>query len=238
MIGPILLLAGVLQSIAPAAPASPPDYPFEVGETLTYSAKLGMLTLSDDDSSLIFQPAKRQWVDHNGEHVPKSRASNWYAVETGTPVTAKVSPGFAFYALRDGAPDDYEMRTLSDLKDFLRARAGTRRGYPAFTVSFDENGLMLADEGVFEVDGTIDEYQPGDEIPSDDMVYVYDLDGAGPETLWRLEIVDETSFSYGNYVDFDQRDISVIALWNHEAGPGEQVIAQYVWNGATYALAT
>jgi Protein of unknown function (DUF3108) len=43
-----MLLAGVLQVLqgsAPAAPASPPDYPFMVGETLTYSAKLGMLTL-------------------------------------------------------------------------------------------------------------------------------------------------------------------------------------------------
>jgi Ca2+-binding RTX toxin-like protein len=103
---------------------------------------------------------------------------------------------------------------------------------------FDENGIMNADEGVFEVDGLINEYQPGDEIPSDDMVYVYDLDGTDPGTLWRLEIVDENSASYGNYVDFDQRDISVIALWNHEAGPGEQVITQYVWNGTTYALAT
>jgi hypothetical protein len=45
MIGPLMLLAGVLQGSAPATPASPPDYPFAVGETLTYSAKLGMLTL-------------------------------------------------------------------------------------------------------------------------------------------------------------------------------------------------
>jgi Protein of unknown function (DUF3108) len=45
VIGPLLFLAGVLQGSAPAAPSSPADYPFEVGETLTYSAKLGMLTL-------------------------------------------------------------------------------------------------------------------------------------------------------------------------------------------------
>jgi len=45
MIGPLMLLAGVLQGSTPAAPSSPPDYPFMVGETLTYSAKLGMLTL-------------------------------------------------------------------------------------------------------------------------------------------------------------------------------------------------
>lgn len=41
----LILLAGLLQGSAPARPAPPPDYPFEVGETLTYSAKLGMLTL-------------------------------------------------------------------------------------------------------------------------------------------------------------------------------------------------
>jgi hypothetical protein len=45
MIRPLLLLAGVLQASAPVAPSSSRDYPFEVGETLTYSAKLGMLTL-------------------------------------------------------------------------------------------------------------------------------------------------------------------------------------------------
>jgi hypothetical protein len=45
MIGPLMLLAGVLQGSAPATPSTPPDYPFAVGETLTYSAKLGMLTL-------------------------------------------------------------------------------------------------------------------------------------------------------------------------------------------------
>jgi hypothetical protein len=42
MIRPVALLLTLLQS-APAP--RPPDYPFAVGETLTYSAKLGMLTL-------------------------------------------------------------------------------------------------------------------------------------------------------------------------------------------------
>jgi hypothetical protein len=43
MIRPFALLLGLLQS--PATPAAPPSYPFAVGETLSYSAKLGMLTL-------------------------------------------------------------------------------------------------------------------------------------------------------------------------------------------------
>jgi len=47
MIRPLLLLAGLLQGSTPPTPPSPAaaEYPFAVGETLTYSAKLGMLTL-------------------------------------------------------------------------------------------------------------------------------------------------------------------------------------------------
>lgn len=47
MIRTFVLLAGILQAPEPVAPAPapPPSYPFAVGETLTYSAKLGMLTL-------------------------------------------------------------------------------------------------------------------------------------------------------------------------------------------------
>jgi Protein of unknown function (DUF3108) len=46
MLHSILLLAGLLQgSAAPDPPAGADEYPFTVGETLTYSAKLGMLTL-------------------------------------------------------------------------------------------------------------------------------------------------------------------------------------------------
>jgi hypothetical protein len=42
----LVLLAGLLQgSAAPTPPSRAADYPFAVGETLTYSAKLGMLTL-------------------------------------------------------------------------------------------------------------------------------------------------------------------------------------------------
>ena len=47
MIRPLVLLAGLLQGSPPPAVPSPAaaKYPFAVGETLTYSAKLGMLTL-------------------------------------------------------------------------------------------------------------------------------------------------------------------------------------------------
>ncbi|MEU4574594.1 serine/threonine-protein kinase [Nonomuraea sp. NPDC023979] len=106
--------------------------------------KLGMLSLSDDASSLSFQEAKRQWVDENGRHVSAARGSNWYAAAVGTPVEAQLSSGFTFYALRDGMSDRYDMRTLSELKEFIRATAGVRRGFPAFTVSFDERGRIYA----------------------------------------------------------------------------------------------
>ncbi|MBA2458452.1 MAG: DUF3108 domain-containing protein [Gemmatimonadales bacterium] len=43
MIRPFALVLGLLQG--PAAPPPPLDYPFAVGERLSYSAKLGMLTL-------------------------------------------------------------------------------------------------------------------------------------------------------------------------------------------------
>lgn len=47
MIRPLVVLLGLLQGSVPPAPPSPAAarYPFAVGETLTYSAKLGMLTL-------------------------------------------------------------------------------------------------------------------------------------------------------------------------------------------------
>ena len=43
---PLLLALALLQGSAPgAAVGPPPSYPWAVGEKLTYSAKLGMLTL-------------------------------------------------------------------------------------------------------------------------------------------------------------------------------------------------
>ncbi len=47
MLRPLVLLMGLLQGSTPPARPSPAveEYPFAVGETLTYSAKLGLLTL-------------------------------------------------------------------------------------------------------------------------------------------------------------------------------------------------
>jgi len=94
---------------------------------------------------------------------------------------------------------------------------------------YDAAGAMPAGTGVFEVDGSIT-----DNVGGDDMVYAYDLDGAGSGTMWRMEILQGSGA--GNYVDFDQRDISAIGLWNHEAPPGTQVVTVYEWDGTTYSL--
>ncbi len=94
---------------------------------------------------------------------------------------------------------------------------------------YDSAGNLPPGMGVFEVDGNIT-----DNVGGDDMVRAYDLDGAGPGTLWRLEILQGAGA--GNYVEFDQRDISAIGLWNHDAGPGQQVITVYEWDGSTYSL--
>ena len=93
---------------------------------------------------------------------------------------------------------------------------------------FDENNEMTPGDGVFEADGILTNNDGGD------MVWVYDLDGDGPGTMWRLEILDGEGA--GNYIDFDQRDITGIALWNHDATPGNPVIQLYQWDGVTYSL--
>lgn len=94
---------------------------------------------------------------------------------------------------------------------------------------FDAMGEMPAGTGVFEADHNLT-----DTVGGDDMVRVYDLDGAGAGTLWRLEVLQGSGA--GNYVDFDQRDISAIALWNHDATGGTPVVTYYQWDGNTYSF--
>lgn len=105
--------------------------------------------------------------------------------------------------------------------------AGQGGNYLVVFPGDDGTGEMPAGFGVFEVDGSITDYEGGD-----DMVYAYDLDGDGDGTMWRLMIVDGAGA--GNYVEFDQRDIQYIGLWNNDAAPGTPVITGYQWNGETY----
>lgn len=109
---------------------------------------------------------------------------------------------------------------------------------------FDESGQFIPGQGVFESDGNVMDYQPGNyddpdnPMPSDDKVWVYDVDGDGPGTIWQLQVVDENSFYYGTYVEFDQRDVSNIILWNSDATGSTPAITQYVWDGVgAYTLA-
>ncbi|MGE0155195.1 MAG: calcium-binding protein, partial [Reyranellaceae bacterium] len=133
---------------------------------------------------------------------------------------------YYYWARYDGQGDQ--------IWDDYRGTATTDQSVNALVVfsGFDTNGNMIAGDSVFETDGVIT-----DNIGGDDMVRAYDLDGAGSGTMWRLEILQGSGA--GNYVDFDQRDISNIMLWNHEAAPGTPVVTQYVWNdvAGTYLLA-
>ncbi|MGE0152698.1 MAG: hypothetical protein AB7R90_08760 [Reyranellaceae bacterium] len=102
--------------------------------------------------------------------------------------------------------------------------------------SGDNNGLLVF--GIFQPDGTL---KPGtgvfesdfDISDKDGMVRVYDIEDTEPGTdLWRLEIL--SGDGVGNYVDFDRRDISQIALSDHEA-PAGQSVQRYVWDGTGYS---
>jgi Ca2+-binding RTX toxin-like protein len=82
------------------------------------------------------------------------------------------------------------------------------------------NGTLKPGTGVFETDTDI--------MNKDGMVQVTDVDdGGGDVDLWRLEIL--TGDGAGNYVEFDPRDVPVIALSNHEAPVG-QGLQYYLWN--------
>ncbi len=131
---------------------------------------------------------------------------------------------YYYWARTDGQGDQiYDEFRGSDL-------AGQAENGLLVFSGYDATDTMPAGTGVFEVDGSIT-----DNVGGNDMVYAYDLDGAGAGTMWRLEILQGTGA--GNYVDFDQRDVSAIGLWNHEAAPGTQVITVYEWDGTTYSLA-
>lgn len=62
----------------------------------------------------------------------------------------------------------------------------------------------------------------------DDMVQLVDLDGAAAGTMYRMTILQRAGA--GNSIEFDQTEISVIGLWNHDAVGVTPVITAYVWD--------
>lgn len=132
------------------------------------------------------------------------------------------STDYYYWARTDGEGDQiYDEYRLTD--------AGDGQNYLVVFPGWDANNDMPVGTGVFEADGNLHDNSGGD-----DMVRVYDLDGPGGDTLWRLEIL--SGAGAGNYVDFDQRDVTMIALWNHEPAPDTQGVTYYQWDGSHYSM--
>jgi hypothetical protein len=82
---------------------------------------------------------------------------------------------------------------------------------------------MPAGTGVFETDQDL-----YDNAGGDDMVQLVDLDGAGAGTMYRMTVLQGAGI--GSSIEFDQTEISVIGLWNHDAVGSTPVITAYVWD--------
>ena len=89
---------------------------------------------------------------------------------------------------------------------------------------------MRVGSGVYEADGDL-----YDNAGGNDMVQLVDLDGAGSGTMYRLTILNGAG--EGSSIEFDQREVSVIGLWNNDATGGTPVVTQYEWDGTAYSLA-
>ena len=94
--------------------------------------------------------------------------------------------------------------------------------FPDFDSTEVNGDGLRAGSGVFETDHDLYDLAGGD-----DMVRLTDIDGAGG-SMYRLTIL--TGDGATNYVEFDQRDVQTILLWNNDAAPGAQVIQTYTWD--------
>ncbi|MGE0152697.1 MAG: calcium-binding protein [Reyranellaceae bacterium] len=126
---------------------------------------------------------------------------------------------FYYWSREDGQGDQIydEFRLGQTLTD--------NNGIVVFGVFDTATGTPIPGTGVFEEDLDITD--------ADGMVRVYDIpEGKGElpgVDLWRLEIIDGEGA--GNFVDFDRRDVSQIALSNHDPGP-DFGVQRYVWDDA------
>ena len=94
--------------------------------------------------------------------------------------------------------------------------------FPDFDSTEVNGDGLRTGSGVVETDRDLHDLAGGD-----DMVQLTDIDGAGG-TMWRMTVL--TGDGATNYVEFDQRDVQTILLWNNDAAPGEQVIQTYAWD--------
>jgi Ca2+-binding RTX toxin-like protein len=89
-----------------------------------------------------------------------------------------------------------------------------------FNMSEVGGDFLLNGAGIHEVDHNITDSGQGN-----DMVQIVNAGGH----LWTLTVLGT-----GANVQFDDRDIQGIGLWNNDANPGQEVIESYMWNGVTY----
>ena len=94
--------------------------------------------------------------------------------------------------------------------------------FPDFDPTEVNGDGLRTGSGVFETDHDLYDLAGGD-----DMVRLTDIDGAAG-SMYRLTIL--TGDGATNYVEFDQRDVQTILLWNNDAAPGAQVIQTYTWD--------
>ena len=94
--------------------------------------------------------------------------------------------------------------------------------FPDFDPTEVNGDGLRTGSGVFETDHDLYDLAGGD-----DMVRLTDIDGAAG-SMYRLTIL--TGGGATSYVEFDQRDVQTILLWNNDAAPGTQVIQSYTWD--------
>ena len=94
--------------------------------------------------------------------------------------------------------------------------------FPDFDSTEVNGDGLRTGSGVFETDHDLYDLAGGD-----DMVRLTDIDGAAG-SMYRLTVLNGDGST--NYVEFDQRDVQTILLWNNDAAPGTQVIQTYAWD--------
>ena len=125
----------------------------------------------------------------------------------------------------DGSDYYYWARTdgVDLIDDQDPVLGGEGDNYILVFAGYDATSQLPAGTGVFETDHDL-----YDNAGGDDMVQLVDLDGAGAGTMYRLTILQGAGA--GSSIEFDQTEISVIGLWNHDATGSTPVITAYVWD--------
>ncbi|MGE0658933.1 MAG: hypothetical protein AB7F36_02725 [Reyranellaceae bacterium] len=94
--------------------------------------------------------------------------------------------------------------------------------FPDFDPTETSGDGLRTGSGVVETNRDLHDLAGGD-----DMVQLTDIDGASG-TMWRLTVLNGDGAT--NYVEFDQRDVQTILLWNNDAAGTGQIIQTYTWD--------